>query len=179
MPWPDSAMYLSEYEVCTSRMKHIPSKEIILRQLDTTRSIVHSSGVYGRRQGRVDRKHDPSKKSILDTFAQLDIVEKGIAGAIHRRLSDNDLVISIFSHRIGIGIVRRQQLHSVTDRLVPERLADVRGSQVVDGAVLTGRSVPVQNGMDVSGTSSTARKDFVSGNRSQYLNANRSVRGTY
>lgn len=160
-------------------MNLIPSKEILLRQLNTTGSIVHSSGTNGRRQRRIDRKHDPSQKPILDTFAQLNIIEKRIAGAIHRRLSNDDLVVCIFSHRIRIGIVRRQQLHSITDRLVPECLADVRGSQIVDCAVLTGCSVSMQDGMDVSGTSSTARKNLVSESHSGCFSATRSVKVTY
>lgn len=134
---------------------------ICLGKLDAAVSIVNRSRADGRGERRVDCEDDPGKEAVTDGVAQLDVVEERIAGAIDRSLGNNNLVIGVEGHCVGVGVVRRQQLDGITDGLIPEGLANVRGGQIVDGAVGASGGAPVQDGVDVSSAASTKRKRAV------------------
>lgn len=117
--------------------------------LDTTLGVVGRSSADSTVQGSVDGKHNPGQESVLNAVTQLDVVEHRVAGAVDQSLSSDDLVLRVGGHRLRVGVVRGQLLDDIAHGLVPEGLTDVRGSQIVDGAVLADGGVPVQDGVDV------------------------------
>lgn len=133
--------------------------------LNTARGVVlRSRRDGGGAQAGVDTEDDPGQEAVLDVVTELDVVEERVGGAVGLGLGSDDTVVGIGEVGLGVGVVGVEQLDGVADGLVPEGLADVRGGQVVDGAVLTNGCVLVQNGVDVDGTAGVvAREEGVEG----------------
>lgn len=139
--------------------------EVGNRDLDTTGSVVLGSRRdSGGAQAGVDTKNNPGEEAVLDAVAELDVVKEGVGGAVGLGLGGDDAIVGVGGVGLGVGVVGVEQLDLVADGLVPEGLADVRGGQVVDGAVLADGGVLVQDGVDVDGAAGVvAREEGVEG----------------
>lgn len=135
-------------------MRHV---FLCLSGLDTTTLVKGSGRAHLVGQSRVNRQYDPGQETILDGVAELDVSEDGVAGG---GLDQEDLVVGIGRDRLGVGVVRVEQLDLVADALVPESLADMSKGGIVDGAVLADGGVGVvQQRVDVGGAAGVVTRE--------------------
>lgn len=98
---------------------------------------------------QIDANGQPGQKPILEGVAELDVVEDGVV--VVADLDGEDAVVGVGRDGVGVAAVRRQQLHGVAHRLVPEDLAHVLRRQVVEGPVVARLHAQVQDRVDVRG----------------------------
>jgi hypothetical protein len=103
--------------------------------LNTTLLSVVSSGSNAAVLSRVDTKSDPSKDTIGDIVAKVDVLHEGVNGVGF--FSENG-VLGVGSEFLGVGGVGGNLLNGSDEVLVEEDLTNVRragGVQAGDGSV--------------------------------------------
>jgi hypothetical protein len=129
--------------------------------------VVGGGVVDGAGVGRVDTETDPGQEAVGDLVAEQNVLTeickhcfifagiRRVSYLDHRVAGEQGIgqeeVFLVGGHGLGVGGVRRVALDDLAEALVKIQLADVVGSQVVDGVIGTGSGVGMDRNVDVLG----------------------------
>lgn len=124
--------------------------------LDTTSLVQSGSSVDALGQGRVDTERQPAEQAVLNSVAEQDVLNEGVAGG---GLLLEDAVVLVEGEGLRVGGVDGRGLNLVDEVLVEEDLPDVRGRRVEEGAVIAGGGVQVHHHVDVGRAASVVARE--------------------